>query len=313
MLNLSRRSIGVFMRLSRAPILMQIENGRTPKAKYLHDLTYHGQELSFNEAKNIIIQYLESSGSVDLEKDVNGIAKIRLNNPRCMNAINAKMMSDLEEITEKLSQWTECKGAIVYGADGNFCAGGDLNFAKKISNPYGGYAMNIYLGHILNKFKKLPIITVAYIEGAGAIGGGAEITTACDYRLMCNAADSTVIGFPHSKMGIVPAWGSTGRLVSIVGVRKTLDLLLESRLLRAAEAMDSGLVDGTVTTMADAEAWLSRKIKGDLNVIRAIKSTVMCYNDSLETARMMESRIFAPLWGGTAHNAALEQHLKHNK
>jgi len=78
-------------------------------------------------------------------------------------------MSDLEEITEKLSQWTDCKGAIVYGADGNFCSGGDLNMAKKINNSYYGYAMNIYIGHILDKFKRLPIITVAYIEGAGNI------------------------------------------------------------------------------------------------------------------------------------------------
>jgi len=147
----------------------------------------------------------------------------------------------------------------------------------------------------------------------GAIGGGAEITTACDYRLMCKATDSTVIGFAHSKMGIVPAWGSTGRLVSIMGVRKTLDLLLESRLLNIAEAMDSDLVDGAVATMADAEAWLSRKIKADRNVIRAIKNTVQCYDHSRETGRMVESRIFAPLWGGPVNQAALERHFKPKK
>lgn len=223
------------------------------------------------------------------------------------------MMSDLDDITEKLSQWTDCKGAIVYGADGNFCSGGDLNLAKKINKSYYGYAMNIYFGHILDKFKRLPIITVAYIEGPGALGGGAEITTACDYRLMCNAVDTTAIGFVHSKMGIVPAWGSTARLVSIVGVRKTLDLLLESRLFTAAEAMDSGLVDGAVATMEDAEAWLSNKIKADVNVIRAIKRTMQCYDDSPETVRIMESRIFAPLWGGPANQAAIEKQLKHKK
>lgn len=79
------------------------------------------------------------------------------------------MMSDLDEITDKLYQWTECKGAILYGADGNFCSGGDLKFAKKINNPSSGYAMSVYMGHILNKFKKLPIITVAYINGTGNI------------------------------------------------------------------------------------------------------------------------------------------------
>lgn len=80
---------GVFMRLSRAPLLMKMENGQSPKEKYLHDFTYHGKELSFTEAKNIMFQYLDSSGSVDLEKDANnGIAKIRLSNPRFKNAIN---------------------------------------------------------------------------------------------------------------------------------------------------------------------------------------------------------------------------------
>jgi len=78
-------------------------------------------------------------------------------------------MSDLNEITDKLYQWTECKGAILYGTDGNFCSGGDLKLAKEMNNPSNGYAMSVYMGHILDKFKKLPIITVAYIDGTGNI------------------------------------------------------------------------------------------------------------------------------------------------
>jgi len=78
-------------------------------------------------------------------------------------------MSDLDKITEKLEQWTECKGAIMYGIDGNFCSGGDLKLEKKMNNPSNGYAMTIYMSHILDKLKKLPIITVAYIDGYGNI------------------------------------------------------------------------------------------------------------------------------------------------
>jgi ethylmalonyl-CoA/methylmalonyl-CoA decarboxylase len=79
---------GVLMRLSGGPNLTRVENGRTPKEKYLHDFTYHGQELSVTEAKNVLFQHLDNNGSVDLEKDANGIAKIRLNNPRVKNAVN---------------------------------------------------------------------------------------------------------------------------------------------------------------------------------------------------------------------------------
>ncbi|KAL5237905.1 hypothetical protein ACI65C_005315 [Semiaphis heraclei] len=296
---------------------MQMENGTTPNEKYLHDFTYHGKELSASEAKEVLSPYFDGSGSVDLEKDDNGIAKICLNNPRLKNAISVKMMADLDEVTDKLYQWTECKGAILYGSDGNFCSGGDLKLAKKMNNSTFGYAMSVYFGNILDKFKKLPIITAAFIDGSGALGGGAEVTTACDYRLMCNVADSTGIGFVHSKMGIVPAWGSTGRLVSILGSsKKALDLLLEARTLGATEAMDLGLVDGTVANLEEAGAWLSGKIKRDVNVIRAIKRTVLYYDDdddSKADARELERRIFAPLWGGTANEAALRLRLKHNR
>ncbi|XP_025203231.1 ethylmalonyl-CoA decarboxylase-like [Melanaphis sacchari] len=313
MFNLTRRSIGALIHLSRASILVQMKNGRTLNEKYLHDYTYHGQELSVTEAKDVLNQYLDNHGSMNLEKGVNGIAKICLSNPRLRNAINVKMISELNDIIDELYQWTECKGLILYGADGNFCSGGDLKTAKIMNNSFQGYAMSVYIGHILDKLSKLPIITVAYIEGTGAIGGGAEVSMACDYRIMCNADDTTVIGFVHSKMGIVPAWGSTGRLVSILGVRKTMDLLLEAKMLSSTKAIDLGLVDGTVATLADAEAWLSNKIKSNVNVIRAIKRTVKCYENSGEAVQMLESRIFAPLWGGPANRAAIERNLKHKK
>lgn len=79
------------------------------------------------------------------------------------------MMFDLDKVIDELDQWIECKGAILYGANGNFCSGGDLKSAKRMNSPSNGYAMTIYMGHILDKLKKLPIITVAYIDGTGNI------------------------------------------------------------------------------------------------------------------------------------------------
>lgn len=70
---------------------MQMKNGQTIKEKNLHDFIYNGQKLSVSEAKDVLFQFLEGNGSVDLEKDVNGIAKICLNNPQFKNAINGKV------------------------------------------------------------------------------------------------------------------------------------------------------------------------------------------------------------------------------
>lgn len=146
------------------------------------------------------------------------------------------------------------------------------------------------------------------------MGGGAEFTTACDYRLMCSETpDATGIGFVHATMGIVPAWGSTGRLVSIVGRQTALHLLLDCRPLRAAEAMAVGLVDGTVRSKADAVQWLCRKTRHDANVIKAVKRTLLCHYGGGEADFRTERRIFAPLWGGPANKEALSKNFKHDK
>jgi len=79
---------GESLRLKRASKLMQMENELTPNEKYLHDFTYHGKECSVSEAKEILSPHMDGSGSVDLEKDDNGIAKICLNNPLIKNGIN---------------------------------------------------------------------------------------------------------------------------------------------------------------------------------------------------------------------------------
>lgn len=85
-----------------------------------------------------------------------------------MTTVLGKMMIDLDEIVDKLDSYSaEYKGVILYGADGNFCAGGDLKMTKQTHNPDIGYAMATYMGHVLEKFKSLPMITVAYIDGSG--------------------------------------------------------------------------------------------------------------------------------------------------
>lgn len=141
------------------------------------------------------------------------------------------------------------------------------------------------------------------------------MTTACDYRLMCSESpQATAIGFVHATMGIVPAWGSVGRLTSIVGPQRTMDLLLNSRPVGAAEAMDAGLVDGTVATLADAAEWLSQKVRHDANVIRAVKRMRLCHLDGpIEGRALAERKIFAPLWGGPANREALIRRPKHKK
>lgn len=82
---------------------------------------------------------------------------------------------------------------------------------------------------------------------AGALGGGAEISTACDWRLITK--DCCGIGMVHTRMGIVPAWGASSRLAALVGPRLALELITSSRVVQPQESLQIGLVDYIVSTV----------------------------------------------------------------
>jgi enoyl-CoA hydratase/carnithine racemase len=147
----------------------------------------------------------------------------------------------------------------------------------------------------------------------GALGGGSELAMACDFRLL--TSDTGGIGFVHSHMGITPAWGGCTRLVHTIGYTKALDLLTTGRRVSGEEALHIGLADGIVHTensLTEASEWLKVRIMCDVEVLKSLKTMVhnakeLSYQGSLSE----EKRLFAPLWGGPANQAALAQNIKH--
>jgi ethylmalonyl-CoA/methylmalonyl-CoA decarboxylase len=91
----------------------------------------------------------------------------------------------------------------------------------------------------LSRFSRLPLITVASI-GYPALGGGAEISTACDFRVL---APTSRIQFLQSRMAIAPAWGATSRLVRFIGRSKALKYLASSAPISPEVGLQMGLVD----------------------------------------------------------------------
>ncbi|KAI3360408.1 hypothetical protein L3Q82_002318 [Scortum barcoo] len=234
-------------------------------------------------------------GSVDLLKQESGIAVLTINNPSRMNAFTGSMMVDLEERVSQLEGWADGKGLIVQGAAGTFCSGSDLNAVRAISNPQDGMKMCIFMQDALTRLLRLPLISVALVEGR-ALGGGAELTTACDFRLM---ASGSVIQFVHKHMGLVPGWGGAARLVRIVGSQDAL------KLLGGALKVDPevGLAD-----------WTGRWTSGGPpdRVIRAVKKVVLSGRElPLSEALRTEKDVFGTVWGAPANLRALASKSKH--
>ncbi|TTA40559.1 Ethylmalonyl-CoA decarboxylase [Bagarius yarrelli] len=252
-------------------------------------------------------------GSIDLHKQESGIAVMTVNNPARMNAFSGSMMTELDERVCELESWTEGKGLIVRGAAGTFCSGSDLNAVRAISNPQDGMKMCMFMQKTLLRLLRLPLISVALVEGK-ALGGGAELTTACDFRLMTSDA---VIQFVHKHMGLVPGWGGAARLVRIVGSQNALKLLAGAKKADPDYGMEIGLVDGVLNdskgdSLVDAEQWLSQFTKGSAPVIRAVKKVVLSGRElAMEEALTTERYVFGTVWGGPANLQALALNTKH--
>ncbi|KAL0269658.1 UNVERIFIED_CONTAM: hypothetical protein PYX00_007312 [Menopon gallinae] len=271
---------------------------------------YSGNEKTLIEIRNHLQKFI--GGSVDLTRRDDGFAIVTLNHSEKKNAMSGKMMVDLYDVVEELEKWKEGKGLILKGADGNFCSGGDLNFARATGTAEEGFMMSTLMQDALNRFQRLPLISVAVVEGSGAIGGGAELSVACDYRIVSEMSQG--IGFVHGKMCIIPAWGGTKRLVERIGYRKALEVLSKGRIMSPSECIHLGLADEVIPESENcldyAISWLQERTKFNADVIRAMKVSCCVAND-LPNDTEVERRIFAPFWGSPANKEALSMNIKH--
>ncbi|XP_020372649.2 ethylmalonyl-CoA decarboxylase [Rhincodon typus] len=254
-------------------------------------------------------------GSIDLQKDQNGIATLIINNPERKNAFSGTMMLDFRDRVEELEHWTNGKGLIMRGAENTFCSGSDLSAVKAMSNPEDGLSICMFMQNTLTRLLRLPLISVALVQGK-ALGGGAEVTTACDFRLTTSGSE---IRFVHKLMGLVPGWGGATRLIKLIGYRNALKLLSSAQPVNPATGLKIGLVDEILTStdeagcLEEAENWLNQYTNGSSQIIRAIKNVVVSGRElSQEESLKNEKSIFGTLWGSPANLKALAQNIKHN-
>lgn len=170
-----------------------------------------------------------------------GAELVTFNRPEVLNAVDARMLDDLEEVLATLEADAGVRVVILTGAGRAFVGGGDVAHMAALSLDEG--ERFVYRGQaLLRRLERLPQVTVAAINGY-ALGGGLEIALACDLRI---AAESAELGFPEVSVGVIPGWGGTQRLVRLVGRGIAKDLILTARRLSAAEALTLGIVNRVV-------------------------------------------------------------------
>lgn len=175
------------------------------------------------------------------------IATVTLFNPDKLNALNAAMWSRLRSVMTELGADLSLRCIILRGEGTVFAAGGDLEeFRTARANVDLALAYHEAVGEALAAIETCPHPTVAAILGP-CVGGGLEIACACDLRI---AGEGAKFGAPIMKLGFSMYPGELAGFLKLAGPAVAKEILLEGRLLDAAEAYAKGLLTRVV---ADAE------------------------------------------------------------
>ena len=177
------------------------------------------------------------------------IARITIDRPEARNALNLAAMADLDSALAEVAGWEVHAVFIRGGGDRAFVSGGDLKELESVREEKFALDMARRMRATLDRIPSLPMPVVAIVNGH-AIGGGAEVAIACDYRL---AAADTRIGFTQATLGLMPAWGGIERLVQAIGRGRALHLLTTGRTIDASEAKAIGLFEEVVARDAFEE------------------------------------------------------------
>ncbi|MDH6198178.1 enoyl-CoA hydratase [Mycobacterium frederiksbergense] len=162
---------------------------------------------------------------------------VELVRPEKKNAIDAAMAAELHGVCERLE--ASPKTLVISGSGGVFAAGADLAEMRQRRSPEALAGINSFL---FRRIHQLPMPVIAAVDG-WALGGGAELAYAADFRI---ASVNARFGNPEVGLGIAAAAGGSWRLRELVGEPMAKHILLAGRILDAQESLASGLVTEVV-------------------------------------------------------------------
>jgi len=223
---------------------------------------------------------------VRLERD-GPLALITLDDPATRNAIGAAAMDALEAILTELEADPDARLVALTGAGRTFSSGAAIREFDPLED--GGVQLTDRGSAIFDRLAALPVPTVALVNGH-AVGGGAEVALACDWRIIAPDAE---LRFVHASIGLVPGLGGLGRLRRLVGETTALRLLATCESVPARRAVELGLAAEVVAADAQrSRAWklAQRVADGDRQAIAAAKAALA------DGSRAAEREAFLACW-----------------
>lgn len=244
-----------------------------------------------------------------LARATDGILRVTVNRPEKRNALSLAVLAELKAVFEAHAGDDDLKLAVLTGAgDKSFAAGGDLGELSALRDLDQSNRMGNDAKAAVNAVRRFPVPVIAALNG-DAMGGGAELAVACDFRV---AAAHARIGFLQGRLNIATGWGGGIDLMQIVGTHAALGLLCRADMLDGAEARRIGLIDAVADDGEDLAAALDRFAAPMLErvpqVMRAFKALATGVRANLPRERLekIETEMMSRAWVHEDHWSAAE-------
>lgn len=245
------------------------------------------------------------------------VARIAFNRPARRNALGDTTTRQLLGACREAIADASVRVIVITGEGEAFCAGGDFRdtFERGAARSEAEWRERLRGGPnaLTRCFSECPKPIIASVNGA-AVGGGATIALACDFRI---ASDRARFGFPFARLGLAPEFGCSLLLARTVGFARATDLLLLGDMVDAREAERIGLVHRTVphATLDAATAELAARLTAQPpQALARIKSMVhRAQHLDLDAALEMEAAELAAAFKSDEHRAAVSAFLERKR
>jgi 3-hydroxyacyl-CoA dehydrogenase/enoyl-CoA hydratase/3-hydroxybutyryl-CoA epimerase/enoyl-CoA isomerase len=216
-----------------------------------------------------------SGKAITVQAADDGIAELCFDlQDESVNKFNALTVDELKDATAAIAADTSLKGVIVTSGKPVFIVGADITEFGALfgasEDEIADRILKINL-EVFNAFEDLPIPTVAAINGI-ALGGGLEMGLVCDYRVMSETAR---VGFPETKLGIIPGYGGTTRLPRLIGADNAIEWIASGKEQSADEALRCGAVDAVVAPELLLDYAARRREKQEPLKLNKIEATMV--------------------------------------
>ncbi|MGL4767237.1 MAG: enoyl-CoA hydratase [Formosimonas sp.] len=222
------------------------------------------------------------------------VARITLNRPEQLNALNDELMDELGAALLRLDADPSIAVIIITGSDKAFAAGADIK-AMAALDFETAYTQN-FISRNWDTVAQIRKPIIAAVAGF-ALGGGCELALACDTII---AADNAQFGQPEIKLGIIPGAGGTQRLTRAIGKAKAMDMILTGRMMDAAEAERAGLVARVVplSDLRDEALKMAQTMAryGRVSTLMAKEAVNAAFEQNLAAGLQFERRAFHSLF-----------------